>query len=172
MRKSEYIGWKEVFRFTLEQGVKGAAYKGFLIVGCLILLLAQPVVNFFKSMDKEEEAYHCEVSEFTVYDEVGLPIDYTQAFADEGFKDVKINVAPTMSFDDHMKLLEEKSKDKEGEKSKEVIVHMTYEEAGYFNLTFVKASNADLKDDDAQKLAAEADAENRNDDPLTFGGGN
>ena len=153
MRKSEYIGWKEVFHFTLAQGVKGGAYKGFLIVGCLILLLAQPVVNFFKTMDKEEEAYHCEVTEFTVYDEVGLPIDYTQALADEGFKDVKINTAPAMSFDDHMKLLEEKSKDKEGEKSKEVIVHMTYEEAGYFNLTFVKASNADLKDNDAQKLA-------------------
>jgi len=153
MRKSEYIGWKEVFHFTLAQGVKGGAYKGFLIVGCLILLLAQPVVNFFKTMDKEEEAYHCEVTEFTVYDEVGLPIDYTQALTDEGFKDVKINTAPAMSFDDHMKLLEEKSKDKEGEKSKEVIVHMTYEEAGYFNLTFVKASNADLKDSDAQKLA-------------------
>ena len=153
MKKSEYIGWKEVFHFTLTQGVKGKAYKGCLIVGCLILLLAQPVVNFFKTMDKEEEAYHCEVSEFTVYDEVGLPIDYTKALADEGFKDVKINTAPTMSFDDHMKLLEEKSKDKEGEKSKEVIVHMTYEEAGYFNLTFVKASNADLKDSDAQKLA-------------------
>lgn len=153
MRKSEYIGWKEVFCFTLAQGTKGKAYKGFLIVGCLILLLAQPVVNFIKSMDKEEEAYHCEVSEFTVYDEVGLPIDYTQALADESFKDVKINVAPAMSFDDHMKLLEEKSKDKEGEKSKEVIVHMTYEEAGYFSLTFVKASNADIKDSDAQKLA-------------------
>ncbi|MBR3825973.1 MAG: ABC transporter permease [Lachnospiraceae bacterium] len=153
MRKSEYIGWKEVFHFTLAQGMKGGAYKGFLIVGCLIVLLAQPVVNFFKTMDKEEEAYHCEVTEFTVYDEVGLPIDYTKALADEGFKDVKINTAPTMSFDDHMKLLEEKSKDKEGEKSKEVIVHMTYEEAGYFNLTFVKASNADLKDNDAQKLA-------------------
>ena len=153
MRKSEYIGWKEVFHFTLAQGVKGGAYKGFLIVGCLILLLAQPVVNFFKTMDKEEEAYHCEVTEFTVYDEVGLPIDYTKALADEGFKDVKINLAPTMSFDDHVKALEEKSKDKEGEKSKEVIVHMTYEEAGYFNLTFVKASNADVKDSDAQKLA-------------------
>jgi len=153
MRKSEYIGWKEVFHFTLVQGMKGGAYKGFLIVGCLILLLAQPVVNFFKTMDKEEEAYHCEVTEFTVYDEVGLPIDYTKALADEGFKDVKINLAPTMSFDDHVKALEEKSKDKEGEKSKEVIVHMTYEEAGYFNLTFVKASNADVKDSDAQKLA-------------------
>ena len=150
MRKSEYIGWKEVFHFTLVQGVRGGAYKGFLIVGCLILLLAQPVVNFFKTMDKEEEAYHCEVTELTVYDEVGLPIDYTQALADEGFKDVKINTAPTMSFDDHMKLLEEKSKDKEGEKSKEVIVHMTYEEAGYFNLTFVKATSVNYRE--CQKL--------------------
>lgn len=153
MRKSEYIGWKEVFRFTLAQGMKGKAYKGFLIVGCLVLLLAKPVVSLFNNMDSEEEAYHCEVSELTVYDEVGLPIDYTKSLEDEGFKDVKINLAPTMSFDDHVKALEEKSKDKEGEKSKEVIVHMTYEEAGYFNLTFVKASNADLKNDDAQKLA-------------------
>ena len=152
MKKSEYIGWKEVFRFTLMQGMKAKSYKGFLIVGCLILFLSQPVMGFIHSNDKEE-AYHCEVTELTVYDEVGLPIDYTKSLAVEGFEDVKINTAPTMSFDDHVKLLEEQSKNKQSAKSREIIVHMTYEEAGYFNLTFVKASNAALKNSDAQKLA-------------------
>lgn len=152
MKKSEYIGWQEVFRFTLIQGMKASTYKSFLIIMAVILILSQPVIAFFNNRDKEEEAYHCEVTEFTIYDEVGLPIDYTKALSDEGFEDVKINVTPTMSFDDHVKLLEEKSKDKEGEKSKELIVHMVYEEAGYFNLTFVKASNAAIKDEDSQKL--------------------
>ncbi len=152
MKKSEYLGWQEVFRFSLVQGMKAGAYKSFLIIMAVVLLLSQPVMAFINSRDKEEEAYHCEVTDFTVYDEVGLPIDYTKALSGEGFEDVKINVAPTMSFEDHVKLLEEKSKDKESEKSKELIVHMVYEEAGYFNLTFVKASNAAIKDEDSQKL--------------------
>lgn len=153
MKKSEYIGWQEVFRFSLAQGMKAGAYKSFLIIGCLILLLSQPVIGFMHSRDKEEEVYHCEVTELTVYDEVGLPIDYTQSLDKDGFQDVKINTAPTMSYDEHVKLLEEKSKDKESEKSKEIIVRLVYDEAGYFNLTFVKASNAALKDKDCQKLA-------------------
>lgn len=152
MKKSEYLGWQEVFRFSLEQGMKAGAYKGFLIIMAVVLILSQPVMAFINNRDKEEDAYHCEVTEFTIYDEVGLPIDYTKALNGEGFEDVKINVTPNMSFDDHVKLLEEKSKDKEGEKSKELILHMVYEEAGYFNLTFVKASNAAIKDDDSQKL--------------------
>lgn len=152
MKKSEYLGWQEVFRFSLEQGMKAKAYKGFLIIMAVVLILSQPVMAFINNRDKEEEAYHCEVTEFTIYDEVGLPIDYTKVLSVEGFEDVKINVAPTMSFDEHVKLLEEKSKDKEGEKSKELIVHMVYEEAGYFNLTFVKASNAAIEDEDSQKL--------------------
>ncbi len=152
MKKSDYIGWQEVFRFSLEQGMKAKAYIGFLIIMGVVLLLSQPVTAFINSRDKEEEAYHCEVTEFTIYDEVGLPIDYTKSLAGEGFEDVKINVAPTMSFDNHVKLLEDKSKDKESQKSKELIVHMVYEEAGYFNLTFVKASNAAIKDEDSKKL--------------------
>lgn len=152
MKKSDYIGWQEVFCFSLTQGMKDKAYKGFLIIASIVLILSQPVMAFINSRDKEE-AYHCEVTDFTIYDETGLAIDYSKSLAEEGFEDVKINVAPVMSFDDHVKLLEEKSKDKESKKSTEVIVHMEYEEAGYFNLTFVKASNAALKNEDSQKLA-------------------
>ncbi len=151
MKKSEYTGWQEVFRFSLIQGMKAKAYKAFLIIMAVVLIFSQPVMAFINSMDKED-AYHSEVTDFTIYDEVGLPIDYTKALSEEGFEDIKINTTPTMSFDDHVKLLEEKSKDKESEKSKEIILHMTYEEAGYFNLTFVKASNAALKDSDCQQV--------------------
>lgn len=152
MKKSDYIGWQEVFGFSLKQGMKAGAYKGFLIIASIVLILSQPVMAFINNRDKDE-AYHCEVTDFTIYDETGLAIDYSKSLAGEGFEDVKINTAPTMSYDDHVKFLEEKSKDRESEKSTEVIVRMKYEEAGYFNLTFVKASNADLENEDCQKLA-------------------
>lgn len=151
MKKSDYIGWQEVFRFSLIQGMKQKAYKVFIILVCTVLLFSQPVKAFIDNRDKEE-AFKSEVTEFTIYDEVGLPIDYTKSLAGEGFEDVKINTTPSISFEEHVKRLEEESKDKESEKSKEIIVNMIYEEAGYFNLTFVKASNAALKDNDCEKL--------------------
>lgn len=153
MRKSDYIGWQEVFRFSLIQGMKEKAYYGFLIIASLVLIFSQPVIAFVNNMKNEEEIYHCEVTDFTIYDEIGLAIDYSKSLSVEGFEDVNIITSPSMTYDEHVKLLEEKSKDKESESSTELIVKLTYEESGYFNLTFVKSSNADLDKEDCQKLA-------------------
>ena len=152
MKKSDYLGWQEVFCFSLKQGMKEKAYYGFLIIASVVLILSQPVIAFINNV-KSEDVYHCEVTDFTIYDEVGLHIDYASALSEEGFEDVNIITTPTKTYEEHVKLLEEQSKDKESEKSTEIIVKLVFEEAGYFNMTFVKASNAALSNEDCQKLA-------------------
>lgn len=152
MKKSDFLGWQEVFCFSIKQGMKEKAYYGFLIIASVILIFAQPVMAFINNM-KSDEVYHCEVTDFTIYDEVGLPIDYAGALSEEGFEDVNIIIAPTKTYEEHVKLLEEQSKNKESEKSTEVIAKVVFEEAGFFNITFVKASNAVFSKEDCQKLA-------------------
>lgn len=154
MKKSDYIGWQEVFRFSLMQGLKEKAYYGSLIVFAIILILLQPVISLFQSFgNDEDEAYHSGVTVFTIYDETGLDIDYANALIGEGFEDIAIHTAPSMTFEEHVKLLEESVEDEEAEASTELIAHVTYEDAGYFNMTFVKASNADLDEDDCEQVA-------------------
>ena len=55
MKKSDYIGWQEVFRFSLVQGIKQKAYYGFLIFMSVVTILSMPVMSLIQSMDKEEE---------------------------------------------------------------------------------------------------------------------
>lgn len=155
MKKSDYIGWQEVFRFSLIQGMKEKAYYGSLIIFSIILLLAQPAISLFHTFGDEEEAYHSEVTDFTIYDETGLPIDYSQSLVGAAFDDVTIHTAATQTFDEHVKLLEggEEADNAEQERSTELIVRVAYEAAGYFNLTFVKASDAALEDDDCEQVA-------------------
>ena len=153
MKKSDYIGWQEVFRFSLMQGLKEKAYYGSLLFFAIILILSQPVMSLFQTFGGEEEAYHSEVTDFTIYDETGLEIDYARALEGEGFQDIAIHTAPTMTFDEHVKRLEEGVEAEKTEPSTELIVHIEYEDAGYFNMSFVKASNAALDDDDCQQVA-------------------
>lgn len=156
MKKNDYIGWQEVFRFSLVQGVKDKTYYGSLIFLSIILLLVQPVISLIQSLGGEKEAYHSEVTDFTIYDETGLSIDYSQALSGEAFQNVVIHTAPEQTFEEHVKLLEgstEEAENEEKAKSTELIVHVTYEEAGYFNMTFVKASDAALEEDDCEQLA-------------------
>lgn len=156
MKRNDYIGWQEVFRFSLTQGLKEKAYYGSLIFFAVILILLQPVISLFQSFGDDGEAYHSEVTALTVYDETGLGIDYSQALTGEGFEDVVIHTDSAMTYEEHVKLLEDSAKakeDKEAAKSTELIVHLTYEDEGYFNMTFVKASNAALSEEDCEKVA-------------------
>lgn len=152
MKKSDYTGWQEVFYFSLIQGMKGNAYICFLVLAAVILLASGPVTGLIDLMDTGVEVYHSGVTDFTIYDEVDLPIDYSKSLTDFAFINVKINSTPTQTFEEHVKALEEKSKDK-GSNNRELIVQVVYEEAGYFNLTFVKAANAAVKGEDCKKLA-------------------
>lgn len=145
MKKNDFTGWREVFGFSFRQGVKQGSYKGFLIFMCIVMLACVPVITLIQNRnDKSED--ESKVTVLTVYDETGLNIDYTQALPWERYAGVQIVSNPANTFEEHTKALEE------SEDSREVLLHIVYEEAGYFNLTFVKAVSADLKDDDYNRL--------------------
>ena len=122
MKKSDFTGWREVFRFAFEQGTKQKAYKGFIIFMCILTLASMPVLSLIQSLSKDEGPQKSGVSTVTVYDESGLNIDYAQALADERYQDVKIVSGEAGKFDEHTKKLEE------SEDSTEIAVHITYEE--------------------------------------------
>lgn len=146
MKKSDYIGWKEVFRFSLVQGMKQKAYYGFLIFMSVVVILSMPVMSLIRSMDKDEE-YVSAVEKLTVYDETGLEIDYSKALSEAPYAGVQIETNSSQTFDEHVDALEK------SEGSKELIVKATYKESGYFDLTFVKAVKSDFSNEDSQKVA-------------------
>ncbi len=153
MKKSDYIGWQEVFRFSLIQGLKEKAYYGSLIFFSIILILSLPVASLIGKLGEDEEVYQSEVTQFTVYDETGLGIDYSKSLEDAAFSSVQINVTPAQTFEEHVEALEKQAEDEEAERSTELIVQVSYDPAGLFHLTFVKASNAALQEEDCEKLS-------------------
>lgn len=150
MKKSDYIGWKDVFSFSLVQGMKQKAYFGFLIVVCVVLIFWLPVSSLINS--KEEEAYTSEVTKLTVYDETGLGIDYSKALQEEAYAGVKVVTDSALTYDNHVKALEDSE---EAEESTELVARIVFDEMGIFNITFVKAAGADLSDEDCDTLAGD-----------------
>lgn len=148
MKRNEYAGWKEVFLFSLRQEMKQKSFRGFLIFMCLIIVAIMPVSTWLHQRD-EDQTKATDVSGFTIYDETGLGIDYSQALTGERYESLQVKEAPGEGFASHVQALEE------SQDSTEMIVHVTYEEAGYFNLTFVKAATADLKDKDCDQLSSD-----------------
>lgn len=154
MRRNEYAGWREVFIFSMKQEVKQKSFKIFLVVMCLIILAALPVSTWLQQRDQQEQESVAAtgISSLTVYDDTGLQIDYSQAFAGERYARMEVAVVPAEDFEAHVQRLEE------SQGSTEVIVHVSYEEEGYFNLTFVKAASANFKDNDYDRLAGDFEA--------------
>lgn len=146
MKRNEYAGWKEVFIFSLRQEIKQKSFRGFLILMCLVILAVMPVSAWLQRRD-QEQIKATEVSRLTVYDETGLGIDYSHALEGERYSGVQVTEASGDSFVSHVEALEE------SQDSTEMVVRVTYEEAGYFSLTFVKAATADLKDKDCEQLS-------------------
>lgn len=145
MRRNEYTGWREVFAFSMKQEVKQKSFKILLVLMCLIILAAVPVSTWLQQRN-QGDVEATQVSSLTVYDDTGLNIDYSQALTGERYAQVQMVTAPAEGFEAHVKRLEE------SQDSTEVIVHVSYEEEGYFNLTFVKAASADLKNEDYDLL--------------------
>lgn len=146
MKRNEYAGWKEVYAFSVQQELKQKSFRIMLIIICVIILAAAPISTWLRHRD-QEQVKATEVSSFTIYDETGLGIDYSQAMDGERYAAMQVVTAPGDTFEGHVQALEE------SQDSTELIVRVTYEEMGYFSLTFVKAAGADLKDEDCEKLS-------------------
>ncbi len=153
MKKSDYRGWKDVFAFSFVQGFKQKSYIIFLAIVFLVVLFGPLVANLFGG--GEEEATVVTVEKLIVFDEVGLPIDYSQAFAGSSCENVAIEV----SLQEDSTAFEEYIKGYEGEELlKELALRISFEETGSFSLKFVKSANADLTEDECYEVVERFDA--------------
>lgn len=145
MNKHDYTGWKDVFRFSFEQGVKANAYKISLVIFALLVLLGVPFMGWLQNKG-EKDLGATAVEKIFVYDETGLEIDYTGFATGERYQKLVIEKTPDKTYEENSKALEE------AEKPVDILLKVTLEESGYFQLTFVKAVQAGFSDDDYEAL--------------------
>lgn len=141
MKKTDYRGWQEVFRFSFMQGIKQKSFKGFLIFMCVLLMFGPTVMTLIQS-GKEPEETKVTVAKLNVFDEVNLAIDYADSFEGTDLAEIPVEVRSDITYEEYKKSLED------AEESKELGVQIAYENAGYFQLNFVRAAAADLSEEE------------------------
>jgi len=153
MKKSDYRGWKDVFCFSFMQGIKQKAYVGFIVFVAVVVLAAPFVLKLFEG--DGENTIDVTVEKLVVFDEVGLPIDYSKAFAGSICEDVKVEVSvqpDSAAFDSYVEGYVE------AEDLKEMALRISFEETGLFSLKFVKGAKADLSGDECDAVVEAFDA--------------
>lgn len=153
MKKSDYRGWKDVFCFSFLQGVKQKAYVGFLIFMAVAVLAGPFVMKLFEGGG--EDTLDVTVEKLVVFDEVGLPIDYSKAFQGTDCEDVAVeaSVQPdSAAFDSYVDGYVE------AEDLKEMALRISFEETGLFSLKFVKGAKADLSSEECDAVVEAFDA--------------
>jgi len=141
MNKAEFTGWKHVLRFSFMQELNQKSYKIFALFLCLISLASMPLMTLINNATSEEVG-KSEINIITVYDETGLAIDFGNALEDDRYTDVKIVDDSQVEYEAKVKELEE-AKD-----SKELVIKISYNEEGYFDMLVTVASSTDLGEDD------------------------
>lgn len=145
MNKKDYTGWQDVFRFSFEQGIKAKSFIVSLAIMSIITMLALPVMTFITNREAKAVG-QTEIETVYIYDETGLPIDYSKALTDERYEGIKLDTAPSKTADAYAKDLEE------AEKPGYVVLKVTHEESGYFQLSFVKGAKASFSDKDYEAM--------------------
>lgn len=146
MKKSDFLGWKEVFAFSFEQGIKEKAFVIFLVIMFLVMLLATPVTTFFKQ--DEGEVKSSSIRTLQVYDLTGLPIAYEEAKFQDGYDKVQVVLAGT-TLDAYETYVEKLAKE---EAEAALAVKVEYSPEQGFVLTYVKPAEG-VEEEDAEGLA-------------------
>lgn len=143
MKKNDYRGWQEVFRFSFAQGIKQKSFKGFLIFMCVLLMFGPTVMTLIQS-GKEPEETKVTVENLYVFDEVNLAIDYEDAFEGTELSEIAVSVKEDATYEEYKKSIEDT------EDSKDLGVQILHESAGYFKLNFVRAAAAALEEEECE----------------------
>ncbi len=147
LKKSDYTGWQDVFRFSFMQGVKSKSFYVMLIILVLAILVGLPLSAFFQNR-KEGVVGDSEIRTLYIYDETGMNMDYGKSLSDERYKNVTVTTG-TGSFEEQVKALET------DEKSADVALLITFEGNSYFKLKFIKAAKADFSSEDFNEFTAD-----------------
>lgn len=145
MKKNDYRGWQEVFRFSFIQGVKQKSFFGFLIFMSVLLIIGPIVLTLIQS-GKEPEETKVTVENVYVFDEVNLAIDYESALEGTELAGIGVEVRSDITYEEYKASIEKV------EDGKDLGVQICYEDLGYFQLNFVRGAKADLTDDECDMV--------------------
>lgn len=151
MKKNNFTGWQNVFRFEFQQAIKQKAFLIVLVLCCAVALFAQPVMRIFQ--DKEDKMQPIEMDTLYICDGTGLPISYETAQLGEEYKNLKIQTVDPETADAFLKEIEKAAGDKQKAREREALANITYDqERGSFRITFYKSDESDYSEDDCEKL--------------------
>ncbi len=139
MRKSDFIGWRQVFAFTFSQTVKQKAYGIFLVIFSIIALLYSPVMELVNQYGEQKES-KVVISEVVVFDETGLGIDYTNAFTSKKYQNIKVVSNPSKSLVEYKMQMNENPDDT-------MLIKVTFDrDEKRYHALFIQGKNVSLSE--------------------------
>lgn len=147
MKRSEYRGFTQVFRFTFLQAIFSKSLIITTAVMMLIALVAFPVISLF---NKEDDNYQSPIKKVYVINETGMQnIPYADAFKDkDGYADV--------AFEETDKELDVLAEEISKEHAEEVVLKFELDqEYGGYMLNFYRDAESPIDDGDVDKIASE-----------------
>lgn len=145
MNKKDYTGWQDVFKFSLEQGIKAKSFTISLAIMCLLLFTILPAITLFSNREKKAVG-QTEITNLYVYDETGLTIDYSKALMDERYEGLTVNSAPKKTVEEYTLELDE------AETPTDALLKITHDKTGSFQLTYIKAAKSGFSSDDFKAM--------------------
>lgn len=153
MKKSEYTGFAQVFRFTFTQAVRSKSLIITTLIMCLIALVSFPLLNRNNKSDKN---YESPVEKVYVINETGMPsLPYSDAFAEEKGYDKVVFEETTKSVEALTKEISEKNADEENtDKLNDLVLHLSLDaKTGGYLFDFYRDPNSDIEVDDVSSMA-------------------
>jgi ABC-2 type transport system permease protein len=145
MKKSSISGWKDVFSFTLNQTLKSKSFIVSFIVMLVICVGVMPVLSMVLGNGKEDEPSMSKILKVYVNDTTKLSdTGFLPTVEDQYYK--QIDFVPMN--EDYDALLDRIDK----KETTSVVLDVTANENGYFELHFTKSSNGEVTKNDTQTL--------------------
>ena len=151
MRKSEFRGWKNVFRFTLAETWKNRSFLIFMIISWAICFLMVPVMAII-SKPKEEKEYNIEevkVEKAYVLDEVmftDLGFDAAAFKKEDIFNDVTVEKIRGIEYKDLA--------DRVDEEPSSIMIHIGMDAVSGVSFNIVRAIESDVTETECDYIGS------------------
>lgn len=153
MKKSEYAGFAQVFRFTFTQAVRSKSLIITTLIMCLIALIAFPLLNLY---NKPDGNYESPVEKVYVINETGMSsLPYSEAFAEEKGYDKVVFEETTKTVEALTKEISETNSDDDNtDKVNELVLHLSLDaETGGYLFDFYRDPASEVEVDDVSSMA-------------------
>lgn len=150
MKRSDYSGFSQVFKYTLGQSLKAKSFVVTMLIMVLVIAIGFPVLNIVNNSKDEVEETKIE----TVYvnDSTGFLANPAEAVADSDiYKNVKFE-RETKKLEEFEKDVEAYKKDNKAPYNNVFLVADITEETGGFSLKLYRDGSSDVSSEDASAL--------------------